>query len=411
MRTKGIHILFSLVIFLSFNGFAQWNQVGYMAIAGDTATSVGRWEGFGLNLYAATNKGIFKSTDDGSTWISISYNVPVTQSVSMLSVYEESVSTIYAGGDKRLYKSTNGGASWTWLPLPKDTVNITDIKRSGNNIVVSYNKSFASGGVFYSNNNGASWVNSSGIPAANFMQDLMVEGDTVYATGKTGVFKSADNGQTFAQLGTGIPNCREMTRHLGNLFGVDGGGSGLYTSYNNGNTWAQNNTTVFGGFCQALSVTQSPSIILVAVTGNTACTNTTGSVKASVNGGVTWSSYTVGLSGGPGQLGTNSANNYFFCKVGKRNYRTGMITGIKEAPAESIFAAYFDGNGTLNIKAYNNTDAHVTVYSSDGKLLYSGNTSENNIQINDLKNHSAGIYLVSLSANNKVMRRKVIKQE
>jgi hypothetical protein len=411
MKTKGIHIVFSLFIFLSFNSIAQWNQIGYMTTGADTATSVGRYEGFGGNLYAATNKGIFKSIDDGNTWTNISYNAPVTQSVSMASVLEESVSIIYAGGDKRLYKSTNSGISWTWLPLPKDTISITDIKRSGNNIVVSYNKSFASGGVFYSSNNGASWFSATGIPAANYMQDLMVEGDTVYATGKSGVFKSSDNGITFAPLGTGIPNCREMTRHQGNLFGADGGGTGLYTSTNNGTTWAQANTTIFGGFCQVLSVTQAPSVILASVTGNTACMNTTGSVKASMDGGMTWSSFTVGLSGGPGELGTNAANNYFFCKVGKKNFRTGLISGIKSLSYEPELKAYFDPSGILHIYVANTTNIDVRIYSMEGKLLHSENTSESEIKINELKNNPQGVYLISLSVQNKAWNKKVLKQE
>lgn len=409
MKKSTFIFLISLVYFK--NVTAQWNQIGYMAAGGDTATSVGRYEGFGMNLYAATNKGIYKSTDDGNTWLDLSYAVPVTQSVSMLSVLEESVSVIYAGGDKRLYKSINGGSSWTWLPLPKDTINITDIKRSGNNVVVSYNKNFTSGGVFYSNNNGATWFSASGIPTANFMQDLMAEGDTVYATGKGGVFKSSDNGMTFAPLGTGIPNCREITRHIGNLFGADGGGTGLYNSTNNGATWAQTNTTIFGGFCQALSVVQATSIILVSVTGNTACTNTTGSVKASTDGGISWSSYTVGLPGGPGELGINSAKTYFFTKVGKRNYRTGLITGIRPLTKEDSFVAYFDENKNLNIEVSNYTNIDIKAFSVNGSLVFEGAFVNEKIRISEMSTKEAGIYLVSLRAGNKMMSKKVIKPE
>jgi hypothetical protein len=383
-----------------------------MAISPDTATSVSFYAGFGPNLYAASNKGIFKSTDNGNSWTGLTYTTAVTQTLSMLSVYEESVTTIYAGSDKRLYKSTNSGSSWTWLPLPIDTVQVTDILRSGTNLLVSYNKSFSKGGVFYSSNNGITWSASTGIPAVNFMQDLLVEGDTVYVGGKGGMFKSTDKGVTFTALGTGLPQARTITRHGGNLFAGDGGGTGLYISINNGLTWNLANASVFGGFCQVFSMDQAPGIILTAIDGATCSTSGNTSLQMSGDGGSTWAPFMGGLPVAfYSKVGTNSSHSSFFTNKGNKIYRTNASTGIKNYSASSPMKLFFDEEKNLNIKITNSTNVDVKIFSVTGSLMYETTFSESELKIREMATAAPGVYLVMLSSGNKAITQKIIKQD
>ncbi len=406
-------LLITVSIFMFTSASAQWNQIGYMAITPDTASTVNFYAGFGSNLYSATNKGIFVSTNNGNSWTNLTYTAAITQTLTMMSVMEESLTTIYAGSDKRLYKSINSGTSWTWLPLPMDSCNITDIQRSGNNIVVSVNKNFAKGAVFYSSNNGATWSTATGIPITNFMQDLLVEGDTVYVGGNGGVFKSTNQGATFAALGTGLPNGRTITRHAGNLFAGDGGGTGLYKSINNGLTWNPANASVFGGFCQVVSIEQAPGIIISAITGAT-CSGSTNnlSIQMSGDGGSTWSVFMTGLT--PNfyfKVGTNSGRTSFFTNFGNKIYRTNATTGIKEYTQTEKVKTFFDGEKILNIQLGNSTNINVKVYSVSGSLLFENGFSEGEIRIPELANAAPGVYFVFINSGNKSLSQKVLKQD
>jgi hypothetical protein len=403
---------FICAMLIAYNAKAQWTQIGFMAITPDTATNVTRFEGFGSNLYAASNKGIFKSTDDGTSWTGISWAATVTQTLNMLSVYEESTSVIYAGSDKWLFKSTNAGSSWTKLTLPMDSVNVTDIKRSGLNMLVSVNKNFAKGAVFYSIDNGNSWLTATGIPSVNPMQDLHVEGDTVYVAGKGGIYKSQDKGATFTFLANGTgTGLRTILRHQGKLFAGDGGGTGVYVSTNNGGSFSAANSGVFSGFCQVFSMTQSPTMVLAAVDGGTSCVGGN-PIKNSTDGGSVWNGFISGLpSGFFPSVGTNGSNSSFFTGKGKLNFRIGAPAGIRTVAMNSELTTYFNSNSDLVLDINNQTNIAINIFSLDGRKVYNGETSESHTVITDLRSIPQGIYMVCLSSGQKIITKKVVKSE
>jgi hypothetical protein len=64
-------------------------------------------------LYAATLKGVFKTTDAGQSWSLLSGGLPVNQYFS-LAIDPNNSAVVYAGGTG-FYKSTDAGATWTLL--------------------------------------------------------------------------------------------------------------------------------------------------------------------------------------------------------------------------------------------------------------------------------------------------------
>src|SRR5438445_13444707 len=65
------------------------------------------------SIYAATNNGVFKSTDGGASWTPASTGL---EGIPVFSLAIDSVShaTLYAGtSGSRVFKSTNSGQSWT----------------------------------------------------------------------------------------------------------------------------------------------------------------------------------------------------------------------------------------------------------------------------------------------------------
>ena len=63
-------------------------------------------------LYAATDTGVFATTDGGAKWRAANQGLANTR-VTALAISQKSPATIYAGTLSGLSKSTNGGAAWT----------------------------------------------------------------------------------------------------------------------------------------------------------------------------------------------------------------------------------------------------------------------------------------------------------
>src|SRR5947199_1536853 len=65
-------------------------------------------------VYAATDEGVFKSTDGALTWRSASQGLPDGAVVVVLAAAPSDPKRVYAGllNDRAIYRTTNGGASW-----------------------------------------------------------------------------------------------------------------------------------------------------------------------------------------------------------------------------------------------------------------------------------------------------------
>lgn len=61
-------------------------------------------------VYIATDKGVYKSTNNGDTWININNGIPVTY---YFSITFHPNGDIFVGESSKIYRSTNGGNSWT----------------------------------------------------------------------------------------------------------------------------------------------------------------------------------------------------------------------------------------------------------------------------------------------------------
>ncbi len=122
-------------------------------------------------MYAVTNGGISKTTDGGESWITVS-NGLTTGYMLCLAVEPGNTDVLYAGSDgKGLFKSEDGGDNW--LSVGGDiwmTEALTGIRAAVVSAVV---------------------VNP-------------VNTTIVYAANSSGVFRSADSGQTWIQINTGL---------------------------------------------------------------------------------------------------------------------------------------------------------------------------------------------------------------
>ncbi len=187
-------------------------------------------------LFAATDYGMFRSTDRGENWQEINTGLPQPYSIMVLTVAVDSSSNIFIGTfGNGVYRSTNNGDTW-------------EEKNSGitqlfiNTIVVHPNGSiFAApetgAGVYRSTDSGESWqFFDNGLPiwGNTYTLSIAPNGDILAGLSDGGVFISSDNGEHWSEYSGGLSSqhIRSLaTNNLGYAFaGV--GNAGVFRTIN-----------------------------------------------------------------------------------------------------------------------------------------------------------------------------------
>ncbi len=178
----------------------------------------------------------------------------------------------------RLYRTTNNGDQWTLLPS-------TGIY----NCYLEYNGRLFAGrnggsGVVYSTDDGKTWINASGFPAAVNILDLEVIGNTLFAANILGgVFVSTDNGNTWVSKNSN--GARKLAKIGTTLFvGILGG---VLKTTDLGVTWTTVNKGLTGIILQTDQLVSSGNA-LIAFTG--------GNIFRSTDQGDNWSLKTLPVS-------------------------------------------------------------------------------------------------------------------
>ena len=238
-------------------------------VAGVAGAGVGRWgpshgpEGGYVSaitldpssssvLYAATERGVFRSTNAGATWRAMPSGLT---DITALEVDPRRTSVVYAGTGHGVFKSTDGGRSW---------------RRVGN-------ASLRVG-----------WVNALAIDP--------LDTDTVYAGGDKGLAKSGNGGRTWRPLTTGLT--RRIVGALAldpqmpsTLFaGVSSPSTGqlhtsVFKSTDAGASWREVLAGLRGGPC---GIAVDPAHPATLYAGDQAHASPDGDLFKSVDGGESW---------------------------------------------------------------------------------------------------------------------------
>ncbi|MBI4931874.1 MAG: T9SS type A sorting domain-containing protein [Bacteroidetes bacterium] len=143
---------YSAGVLKSTDGGATWNSTG-MNYTISNGALIQRLILDSLNttiLYAATNTGIFKTTNSGTSWVNVKagkfYDIEMHPTNNQI---------LYAGDSALVYRSTNGGTSWTSMGLTSNGRNSIAVTRAVPNAVYVW----SSAGLSYSSNSGVSFTN------------------------------------------------------------------------------------------------------------------------------------------------------------------------------------------------------------------------------------------------------------
>jgi uncharacterized protein (TIGR03437 family) len=195
-------------------------------------------------LYAATNQGVFCSSDNGVNWIAVNTGLPGNASVLSLIANGPVLYAGLQGGG--VYISTNGGLLWMAL----------NAGLSGGTLTINYLLFFGptlyaatAGGVCVYNNNTWQAINT-GLGTLDSTTLLVYGGRLCVGTRGGGIFLL--NGNQWGALSNGLPPGAQVLSFANAGAAVYAGllGGGLCVSRNNGQLW----TLVGGGLPANISV-------------------------------------------------------------------------------------------------------------------------------------------------------------
>ncbi len=253
---------------------AQWVQTSGPTVTVQSLAVVG------TNLFAGTNNGVFRSTNNGSNWTQVNSGLADT-GISSLAVVG---SNLFAGTSSGVFLTTNNGTAWNQVNNGLTVTSITKLAVVGTNIFGATR----GGGVFLSTNNGTSWTSADGSVFQNaFMALLSSAGTSLFAssTSDNVIYRSTDNGADWTPADSGLSTANVIVQCGSNL--VAGGVTGVYLSTNNAGSWSQL-TTAWG-----LQSTQPTGFV---TKGTTVYGVTYAAVLVGANNGTNWSEITPPLS-------------------------------------------------------------------------------------------------------------------
>ncbi len=283
-------VAFAQQIDSAFFAGLEWRMIGPYR-GGRTVASTGVRGQPNVFYVAATDGGVWKSTDFGHVWTPIFDHEPIG-SIGALAVAPSNPDIIYVGSGEGLqrpdlsigdglYKSTDAGRTWTHLPGLRDgqqTASIIVDPRDANRLFVAilghpYGPN-AERGVYRSTDGGATFEkvlfkdeNTGAVALAFDPGDAQViyavlwaarqgpwEYDNAYAGPGSGLYKSVDGGATWKQLTTGLPTPAQGLGRIGIAVAPGDGHrvyamvqappklGGVYRSDDGGETWTRTNS-------------------------------------------------------------------------------------------------------------------------------------------------------------------------
>jgi len=395
-----------LLLFSSVNLTAQWVQ----SSNGITGLNVTSFTSQGNNLYVASSVHLYISSDNGTAWTDLNQPGDILASNSMF---------IFSGiswNSGGLNRSSDNGTTWSFAG-PYSSSCIRSLAANENNIYTGIEVCAQANSAHFwtSSNNGANWIERSFTYLANRVISLAVNGNNVFAgTSIYGIFKSTDNGTTWAQTLLNNQRVYSLAVNGNNVF-AGTSSNGVYRSTDNGTTWTQtslNNQLVYS----------------LVVSGNNIFAGTDqNGVYLSTDNGFNWNQRNEGLSLSP----INALyifNNYILAGTGGSGvYRRSLseLIGINPISSEipNVFALYQNYPNPFNpvtkIKFAlppspqgEGPGVRVTIYDILGKevtTLVNEQLKSSTYEVEwDATNYPSGAYYYKLVAGSFVETKKMV---
>jgi photosystem II stability/assembly factor-like uncharacterized protein len=241
------------------------------------------------NQYIATNSGVWKTTNGGTSWSSALAGI-TNSNVHALAVDPTTTpSTVYAAASMGVFKTTDGGASWTLVSGGSNGISplATFLSVAIDPVTPATLYAGLQGGAYKTTNGGTFWT-SMGDLATVFVNAFAVDPTTpttVYAATNSGIYKTTNGGTTWMAMNTMLTNTNVYALAMNlatpaTLYAATWNG-GVFKSTDGAMTWTAMNNGITNLYVGALAIDPT--------TPTTVYAGTTSQAFKSIDGGGTWS--------------------------------------------------------------------------------------------------------------------------
>ena len=237
------------------------------------AVNSGNW------VYAGTSRGVYRSTDNGSSWTGIG---PADTAFSSVAIGTNG--RIFAGG-RGIFRSSDDGAHWTSLVL--DTLSPFTY--------YIYSLAVDAGGtvfagcftIFRSTDNGEHWTSPWSKPDGQTI--VPVPAGPIFAGDYSGVYRSSDEGQSWDRKIHGLDDTTVGALGYDQTGYVYAGiwGTGIYRSPDNGENWERADSGVTNHYISTIASNAIDQVFAGTAGGGVFRSTDNGDHWQSVNSGLT----------------------------------------------------------------------------------------------------------------------------
>jgi len=320
-------------IFKSTNAAGNWAPSD-SGLAASLIFDLAFQPGNSSTIYAATDTGLFKSTDSGANWSLLPASPPFV--LFKLAVDPVNPAIIYIATNGGVFKSTDGGNSFT---LSNNGIGSSVRTISVNPVTPTILYAAGGGPYFKSVDGGANWTpNFPGL--ASSVDSVVIDSNTpttLYADTNRGILRSTDSGANWTELNTGIPNFLSV-----NSITIDPAHNIIYAatsfgvrkSVNGGDTWTDIGNLSFGISTVAFDPTNASALYAATAV----------QILKSTDGGNSWNGSNTGYPGTRiSSLVLNPAQPSTLF-IGTTSTSDAFVTKLSAGGASQIYSTYLGGN-------------------------------------------------------------------
>ena len=302
--------------------FAQWQATSSSISPNVRSVATISPAGSVQYVLAATDNGIYRTTDDGTTWTQTS-KIPCPANSGFIQLG----TVILAATDSGVYRSGDDGASWTVSKSGMGTIIPHGFVLASDGSLTNVYAA-ATGGVFLSTDAGQTW-SVRGLSSSNALA-IARNGTALLVAVGQGVFASIDGGMTWTAANTGLLNKVAISITTVGQTSYCGTNAGSAMTTNNGTTWTPDTTGM--GFATLTGYASRNSVMFAS---------TFSGFYFSANLGAIWKQSNVGLPTGQQFLyGMTIANGKLFLAINGAGVYARSIAdfGLAVHPSSSTLA-------------------------------------------------------------------------